>query len=65
MINSRGNTIQEILSLEIELAENMRCRDKQKALAFQALGAVELAIDFDLITYREFESYIHKITKIL
>ena len=43
----------------------MRCRDKQKALAFQALGAAELAIDFDLITYREFESYIHKITEIL
>ena len=34
-------------------------------LALQALGAVEIAVDFGLITYIEFEHYIHKIFEML
>lgn len=58
---SRGITIQEILSFHIELAENAKDKDNKKALAFQALGAVEIAVEFGLITYIEFERYIHRI----
>lgn len=65
MKNSRGNTIQDRLSFDIELAKNANDRENKKALAFQALGAVELAVDFGLITYIEFEKYIHKICEML
>lgn len=61
MKNDRGITIQERLSFDIELAENAKDKDNKKALAFQALGAVEIAVDFGLITYIEFEKYISKI----
>lgn len=61
MKNSRGITIQDRLSHDVELAENAEDRENKKALALQALGAVELAVDFGLITYVEFETYIHKI----
>lgn len=65
LINSRGNTIQDRLSFDIELAKNAKDRENKKALAFQALGAVEIAVDFGLITYIEFERYISKIFEIL
>lgn len=65
MKNKRGSTIQDRLSFDIELAKNAEDRENKKALAFQALGAVELAVDFGLITYIEFEQYIHKIFEIL
>ena len=65
MINNKGNTIQDRLSFDIELAEKAKDKENKKALAFQALGAVELAVDFGLITYLEFEKYIHKIFEII
>lgn len=65
MINNRGNTIQDRLSHDIELAKIEDDNENKKALAYQALGAVELAVDFGLITYIEFEQYIHKIFEML
>lgn len=63
--NNRGVTIQERLSFDIEIAENAKDKDNKKALAFQALGAIELAVDFGLITYIEFERYISKIIEMV
>lgn len=63
--NSRGITIQERLTFNIKLAENAKDKDNKKALTFQALGAVELAVDFGLITYIEFEKYIRKILELV
>ena len=65
MKNSRGITIQDRLLHDVELAENAEDRENKKALAHQALGAVELAVDFGQITYIEFEHYIHKIFEML
>lgn len=65
MENNRGVTIQERLSFDIEIAENAKDKDNKKALAFQALGAIELAVDFGLITYIEFERYISKIIEMV
>ena len=65
MKNKRGSTIQDRLSFDIKLAESTEDREHKKALALQALGAVELAVDFRLITYIEFERYISKIFEIL
>ena len=65
MINSRGSTIQDRLSFNIELAKNAKDIENKKALAFQALGAVEIAVEFGLITYIEFEQYISKIIELI
>lgn len=65
MINERKRTIHDRLSFDIELAESARDKEHKKALAFQALGAVEISVEFGLITYIEFESYISKIIEML
>ena len=65
MINSRGNTIQDRLLFNIELAKNTKDKENKKALAFQALGAVEIAVELGLITYIEFERYISRIVEML
>ena len=65
MKNVHGNTIQDRLSFDIELAENTKEVVNKKALANQALGAVEIAVEFGLITYIEFENYINKIIEML
>lgn len=65
MINNGEYTIQDRLSFDIELAKNAKDRENKKALAFQALGAVEIAVEFGLITYLEFERYISKIFELI
>lgn len=64
-MNTTGSTIQDRLQFDIELAKNARNKEHKKALAFQALGAVEIAVEFGLITYLEFERYISKIFEII
>lgn len=65
MENRRGNTIQDRLTFNITLAQNAKNTENKKALAHQALGAVEIAVEFGLITYIEFERHIHKIFEML
>ena len=57
--------IHERLSFNIELAESTTDIENKKALAHQALGAVEIAVEFGLITYIEFEQYISKICEMM
>lgn len=64
-MNTTGSTIQDRLQFDIELAKNARNKEHKKALAFQALGAVEIAVEFGLITYLEFERYINKIFELI
>jgi hypothetical protein len=64
-LNTTGSTIQDRLQFDIELAKNARNKEHKKALAFQALGAVEIAVEFGLITYLEFEQYISKIIELI
>jgi hypothetical protein len=64
-LNTTGSTIQDRLQYDIELAKNARNKEHKKALAFQALGAVEIAVEFGLITYLEFEQYISKIIELI
>lgn len=64
-MNTTGSTIQDRLQFDIELAKNAENRENKKALAFQALGAVEIAVEFGLITYLEFEQYISKIIELI
>lgn len=65
MKSVRKHTIHDRLSIDIALANSAKNKEDKKALAYQALGAVEIAVEFDLITYMEFESYINSIFSIL
>lgn len=64
MVNKRGYTIQERLKQDIEYAKTMTDKADRTLLATKALGAVDLAVEFGLITYNEWEQHIEDIFKI-
>lgn len=64
MKNGRGYTVQERIKQDIEYAKNIECRENKKLLATKALGAADLAVEFGLITYNEWEKHIDDIFKI-
>lgn len=53
MRNKHGLTITERINKDIELAETSSNKEHRKLLAHMAIAAAELAIDFGLITYKE------------
>ena len=53
MRNKHGLTITERINKDIELAELSNNEEHRKLLAHMAIAAAELAIDFGLITYKE------------
>lgn len=65
MENKRGVSIQDRLSFDIALAVSAKSTEDKKVLAHQALGAAEIAVEFGLITYIEFEKYINSIFEVL
>ena len=65
MNSGRKHTIHDRLSFDIKLAQSAKDKEDKKALAYQAIGAVEIAVEFGLITYIEFERYINSIFEIL
>lgn len=64
MENKRGYTVQERIKQDIEHAKTMNDAGHKKLLATKALGAADLAVEFGLITYREWEKHIDDIFKI-
>ena len=60
MKNKRGLTIVERISEDIKYAEQIRCKEQRELLAHMAIAAAELAIDFDLITYKEWGELTRK-----
>lgn len=53
MRNKHGLTVVERITKDIELAEKSNNEEHKKLLAHMAISAAELAIDFGLITYKE------------
>lgn len=64
MKNKKGYTIQERIKQDIEYAKSIEDKADRTLLATKALGAADLAIEFGLITYREWENHIDEIFKI-
>lgn len=64
LTNKRGYTVQYRIEQDIDYARNIEDRVKQTILATKALGAADLAVEFGLITYSEWEHYIDSIFKI-
>jgi hypothetical protein len=59
--NSRGYTVQDRLTQDIEYAKGTKNKADRTLLATKALGAVDLAVEFGLITYKEWEIHIENI----
>ena len=64
MKNKRGYTVQDRIKQEIEHAKRMRDKADKRLLATKALGAADLAVEFGLITYKEWEQHIDDIFNI-
>lgn len=64
MKNKRGYTVQDRLKQDIEYAQNIKDETNRRLLATKALGAADLAVEFGLITYNEWERHIEDIFKI-
>lgn len=65
MKNKRGKTINERITEDIKHAEATTEIADRTLLATKALGAADLAVEFGLITYTEWELYIDRIFKLL
>lgn len=61
----RGYTVQERMEQEIEYAKSMDNKADRTLLATKALGAADFAVEFGLITYKEWEAYIDRIFTII
>ena len=64
MKNKRGYTVQDRIKQDIEYAKGMKDKADRTLLATKALGAADLAVEFGLITYNEWEKHIEDIFKI-
>lgn len=65
MKNKRGYTAQERIEQDVEYAEKIENMADRTLLATKVLGAADLAVEFGLITYTEWEKYIDRVFNIL
>ena len=61
MTNKRGYTAQERIEQDIKYAKEREDKAEKSLLATKALGAADLAVEFGMITYKEWEKYIDDI----
>lgn len=64
MLNKRGYTVQDRIKQDIEYAKGIEDKANRRLLATKALGAADLAVEFGLITYIEWEKHIEAIFQI-
>lgn len=65
MLNSRQMNIQERLKEVIIMAERSNNVYHRKLLACEALGAVNLAAEYNLINITEWENFVSEIFRLL
>lgn len=61
MKNKKGLSVKDRIVEEIDLARRMGNSYDRILLATKALGAADLALEFGLITYREWDNYVSEI----
>ena len=64
MNNKRGYTAQQRITQDIEYAKKIENKADRTLLATKALGAADFAVEFGLITYKEWENHIEDIFNI-
>lgn len=65
MKNKRGITVADRIKQDIEYAQTIANERQRKMLAIKALGAADFAVEFELITYNQWEQYINKLFKMI
>ena len=66
MKNKRGQTVQKRLTEHCEFARNYKGSNQDKKIfALRTLGGIDLALEFGLITYNEWEEYIKDIFNLI
>ena len=63
--NKKGYSVEERIEQDIEYAKNSVDQADRTLLATKVLGAADLAVEFGLITYTQWELYISDIFNIL
>ena len=56
--NKRGQSISDRLSEEFDYIKRLVDENQRVMLAYKALGAADIAIEFGLITYTEWEIFV-------
>lgn len=64
LTNNKGQSVQERILEDIEYAAKIKDKADKTLLATKALGAVDFAVEFGLITYKEWEKHIDTIFEI-
>lgn len=64
-MNNRGITANERLIEEITYAESAEDAEHREILATKALGAADIAVEFGLITYNEWEDHVSRIFQLI
>ena len=65
MKNKQGFTVQDRIKQDIEYAKNIEDITKKSLLATKALGAADIAVEFGLISYIEWENHIENIFQMI
>lgn len=58
LTNKRGQSVKERIEEEFEYINMIQDIDQRKALACKALGAADMAVEFGLITYKEWSRFV-------
>lgn len=61
MKNRKGETVHDRIERSIEHIRNLDDKELKRSFAIKLLGTVDFAVEFDLITYNEWASYIESI----
>lgn len=65
MKNKQGKSVTDRIEQDIEYAQHTANIKHRELLALKVLGAVDFAVEFGLITYKQWEQYIDKIFKMI
>lgn len=65
MKNRQGRTIFERLNEDIIHAQNTANAEHKEILAIKALGAADMAVEFGMITYTEWETFVNRIFELM
>lgn len=57
----KRKTIHDRLSEEIDYILTIEKQQHKKILGYKALGALDMAVEFNLITYNEWKEYVEKL----
>lgn len=61
MKNHKGETIHDRIECSIEHIKNLDDKELKRSFKIKLLGTVDFLVEFELITYHEWESYIEDI----